>query len=232
MRARPTVYPRACGGTVQHKRSPLFNGLSPRVRGNRVNHFDFGYLVRGLSPRVRGNPTEAHYGHGGLSPRASPCLRSIPARAGEPSCGIRAETVYPRACGGTLQPISPCNIRHGSIPARAGEPPIHGSPSILFLTKGLSPRVRGNQPSADRLVNPIRSIYPRACGGTYDVRPSRWHQRSIPARAGEPSCRADESTHGISGSIPARAGEPFVYFACLNVGWSIPARAGEPAHSA
>ena len=51
------VYPRACGGTVEHANQPpmLVMGLSPRVRGNRCQ-FEF---------------------------RAS-CLRSIPARAGEP----------------------------------------------------------------------------------------------------------------------------------------------------
>ena len=71
--------------------------------------------------------------------------RSIPARAGEP--GIRSRCrwicrVYPRACGGTVLTLNVVDpptglsprvrgnrygwhtrtIKHGSIPARAGEP--------------------------------------------------------------------------------------------------------------
>ena len=96
------------------------------------------YNPGGLSPRVRGNrAADAQH-------RIDP--RSIPARAGEPPAGRPAgpsRTVYPRACGGTRQNpkvISPegglsprvrgnhrrplyANVHHGSIPARAGEPP-------------------------------------------------------------------------------------------------------------
>ena len=111
------VYPRACGGT--------WGAMAG-------SHFDAG-----LSPRVRGNPMEQQVGVG--------CLRSIPARAGEPSAApARAEwvKVYPRACGGTAdrciavpldEGLSPRvrgnhtwrkwqHLLHGSIPARAGEP--------------------------------------------------------------------------------------------------------------
>ena len=70
------VYPRACGGT-----SPASSPVPSR---------------KGLSPRVRGN---LNHPSGG---RAE--LRSIPARAGEPtgtSASSSPEGVYPRACGGT-----------------------------------------------------------------------------------------------------------------------------------
>ena len=70
------VYPRACGGT----------------RSNAPT-----WIVGcGLSPRVRGNPQ-------GSSPPAW-CVRSIPARAGEPlhnPIRFHLAQVYPRACGGT-----------------------------------------------------------------------------------------------------------------------------------
>ena len=90
------VYPRACGGTDP--------GLVYLV------------LHPGLSPRVRGNLQVCQ--EGVLS------LGSIPARAGEPptECGSRWPTrVYPRACGGTLEPIA-----------------------VKDTDTGLSPRVRGN----------------------------------------------------------------------------------------
>ena len=70
------VYPRACGGTLDK-------------RGKRGN-------VDGLSPRVRGNHRQA-------SPLQTR-VRSIPARAGEPTANSSPtdnDWVYPRACGGT-----------------------------------------------------------------------------------------------------------------------------------
>ena len=76
-RTGPGVYPRTCGGTVMSM--PIhwrLRGLSPHVRGNRVELLrevlDFG---------------------------------SIPARAGEPwvrALTIRIPAVYPRTCGGTV----------------------------------------------------------------------------------------------------------------------------------
>ena len=72
----------------------------------------------GLSPRVRGNRTAA------TTP--STAARSIPACAGEPlrahPTGQAAE-VYPRVCGGTRE-------QH----------------QRRLTARGLSPRVRGNQP--------------------------------------------------------------------------------------
>ena len=71
------VYRRVCGGTINFERPDgSFYGLSPRVRGNQA-------LIQGpddsLSPRVRGN----------RAPKVldSVAYRSIPACAGEPTCG-------------------------------------------------------------------------------------------------------------------------------------------------
>ena len=78
LRCRPAtrVYPRACGGTAAMLYKPIWMvGLSPRVRGNRCAGMLFTLLVR-----------------------------SIPARAGEPSNNPAFDpdaAVYPRACGGT-----------------------------------------------------------------------------------------------------------------------------------
>ena len=136
-RTRAGVYPRVCGGTNQsYKFEQTSKGLSPRVRGNLTDPAD---LVKADG--------------------------SIPACAGEPggppfsrfSC-----TVYPRVCGGTVyrgtvsgtytglsprvrgnHPFALQDEYHiGSIPACAGEPPIH-------------------RRRTGRLW-----VYPRVCGGT------------------------------------------------------------------
>ena len=71
-----SVYPRVCGGT--NNLASFYgwpDGLSPRVRGNRVEHV--------LDERADG---------------------SIPACAGEPAspwAWASASPVYPRVCGGT-----------------------------------------------------------------------------------------------------------------------------------
>ena len=96
------VYPRACGGTQQNiVNEGAVGGLSPRVRGNRPLGDD------------------------------TLCVdRSIPARAGEPEQSgavWSASGVYPRACGGTLDPA----VRR-------------------LVLMGLSPRVRGNHQGLGR----------------------------------------------------------------------------------
>ena len=133
-------------------------------------------------------------------------MRSIPARAGEPSTlalAVKGHTVYPRACGGTP-----------NLPYR------------LFIISGLSPRVRGNparyvpvshqsrsiparagEPGYGRARNGIWRVYPRACGGT------AWRRSRSPRCAGlSPRVRGnllDPLLHpGPMRSIPARAGEP------------------------
>ena len=110
------VYPRVCGGTGNGVSSEnRWQGLSPRMRGNRIKN---------LTPHI--------------------VNRSIPAYAGEPTGMIRrrrTRRVYPRVCGGTaaaaeivampgLSPRMRGNPHSGgqgvgvlgSIPAYAGEP--------------------------------------------------------------------------------------------------------------
>ena len=132
---------------------------------------------------------------------------SIPARAGEPQCcpqGGQQDRVYPRACGGTAdvwrvgvkyQGLSPRvrgnqrgsgarRGRLGSIPARAGEPPVPLPPG---------------RPAG---------VYPRACGGTVSGA-----ARAVYAWGLSPRVRGNRGVglehHPRLGSIPARAGEPF-----------------------
>ena len=173
---RSGVYPRVCGetpGTAAHQ--PGRQGLSPRVRGNRVYE-------------------QAQSAKGG----------SIPACAGKPYCpgfGGPAAQVYPRVCGETrpmrqlqyrvrgLSPRVRGNPtaeatragRRRSIPACAGKPPPSPSPTCAprvyprvcgetryawwpsIHADGLSPRVRGNQRLMGRVSAPAGSI--PACAG-------------------------------------------------------------------
>ena len=126
-----------CGGTVSQQRRQQFPA--------------------GLSPRVRGN-----LGRGAWS---GATWRSIPACAGEPAsraCTFSKSRVYPRVCGGTdkpghaafgdeglsprvrgnHRPVSPFSLLPWSIPACAGEPPVH------------------------RRLADNGKVYPRVCGGT------------------------------------------------------------------
>ena len=132
--------------------------------------------------------------------------RSIPACAGEPPCPRRTTgslRVYPRVCGGT-----------------------RSKPFGSVVTKGLSPRVRGNLAHVDIVLFHHRSIpacageprthaaahtrsavYPRVCGGTrLPVRGSAGPAGLSPRVRGNRPC-AGETTNGY-GSIPACAGEP------------------------
>ena len=160
--SKSMVYPRVCGGTTSTWQKPAgLKGLSPRVRGNRINDIPDGPTVmvyprvcggtrrgrrpasylEGLSPRVRGNPVRKSPHH-----RAG---RSIPACAGEPVLEAHqglSHTVYPRVCGGTTT---------ASLP--------------LSQMPGLSPRVRGNRVSPLAVHEGGRSI--PACAGEPPVSP-------------------------------------------------------------
>ena len=152
----------------------------------------------GLSPRVRGNPGDCHVHR--------LYQRSIPACAGEPPPLCQTpfrSAVYPRVCGGTLA---------------------SGYTSPQY--RGLSPRVRGNQPISQNRYLKSRSIpacagepslfngdddkatvYPRVCGGTEGYLP---HE------------------HPATGLSPRVRGNPIPATAALIAAGSIPACAGEP----
>ena len=236
---RPTVYPRACGGTRRNEPS-------------NPSHL-------GLSPRVRGNPYRFH--------ACRYCAGSIPARAGEPpetdGAGLVC-TVYPRACGGTSKPAgglsesrglsprvrgNPSSIPSsrqspGSIPARAGEPLTAGftlrmkkvypracgGTETRFcpqrFQKGLSPRVRGNLRPAELQPAGLRSIPARA-GEPPRPNASRWHGPVYPrACGGTPAEGPDHRT--VAGLSPRVRGNPRPGGSGSELRRSIPARAGEP----
>ena len=170
----------------------------PRVCGGTTMPSNAASWYCGLSPRVRGN----------LGSRISrySLARSIPACAGEPlprrvASGWRG--VYPRVCGGTT-----------------------GASGWFTSTRGLSPRVRGNQHrifqelsgrrsipacAGEPLSNPNTGskarVYPRVCGGT-----ARRTGAAIAAWGLSPRVRGNPAavsvSAAISRSIPACAGEP------------------------
>ena len=172
------VYPRVCGGTGGRRcAGAASNGLSPRVRGNRVD-----------------------------KPRSALRIRSIPACAGEPGYRAQTPdraSVYPRVCGGTAATGKTGHIPSGLSPRVRGnrlcnQLPLHHSRSI--------PACAG-EPTGCAMRSTSRKVYPRVCGGTVseisekidagglsprvrgNLRPPlrrRVGRGSIPACAGEP----------------------------------------------
>ena len=158
----------------------------------------FTLAASGLSPRVRGNRR--------VSISGGAAAGSIPACAGEPSIATartKAARVYPRVCGGTVIPVGDALVQ-----------------------QGLSPRVRGNRPSAalrwpesgsipacagepDEGSNPAceTRVYPRVCGGTLVATAASPSTCGLSPRVrGNPNRTPDGKPPG--GSIPACAGEP------------------------
>ena len=172
------VYPRVCGAAAQ--------GVAIRVRGG------------GLSPRVRGSR---------VNPSVVCLLsRSIPACAGQPRGeGERrmCQRVYPRVCGaassereqaegdGGLSPRvrgshqSRLSEHDGlwSIPACAGQPPAGVE---LSVPATVYPRVCGAASSTPAGANSPQGLSPRVRGSRYPDRRRRKGVGSIPACAGQP----------------------------------------------
>ena len=182
------VYPRVCGGTATMAAiAKPTGGLSPRVRGNRVN-----------------------------PPALDERGRSIPACAGEPASGPslrRMASVYPRVCGGThslpsaslsAMGLSPrvrgnlfiralCAWLYRSIPACAGEPQLwQRLPSL----RGVYPRVCGGTVTSSSSVAAFSGLSPRVRGNLPSSFLSVFAGRSIPACAGEPVAGIVRTIHG------------------------------------
>ena len=178
-RRQPTaVYPRACGGTpIVGTGIDAVLGLSPRLRGNRVQ-----YLRDGLP------------------------IGSIPAPAGEPSMSAIARClsrVYPRACGGTISPLVRATLNVGlsprlrgnrrryssqhssrrSIPAPAGEPRGCG---VCLVAGGVYPRACGGTTNRPVSGSRVSGLSPRLRGNQLRTRNVQRRIGSIPAPAGEP----------------------------------------------
>ena len=135
---RPAVYPRVCGGTISS--CPVqraAEGLSPRVRGNRIQR------------RTRHS-----------------ARRSIPACAGEPQMSRPPDNccgVYPRVCGGTTCRDFLPRDGGGLSPRVRGNHKVTDSGKSLMWS---IPACAG-EPILSLAFWPVRKVYPRVCGGTF-----------------------------------------------------------------
>ena len=159
----------------------LTTGCYPRVCGGAGQLPSKWIPVTGLSPRVRGS-------HGGWA-RPRRRERSIPVCAGEPSVLIqspRAQTVYPRVCGGSPAGGDGARTGAGSIPACAGEPLFEqedGAKNPVY------PRVCGGAVWAGNMTADNLGLSPRVRGSQGDRQARPADRGSIPACAGEPTGR-------------------------------------------
>ena len=152
----------------------------------------------GLSPRMRGNLRAV--------PHSARHSRSIPAYAGEPTRWALSRVgrkVYPRVCGGTRR-----------------------RSAMMAVSKGLSPRMRGNlataqisarrrrsipayagEPETAQILAISAEVYPRVCGGTlYRCKQPRRSRGLSPRMRG--NRRRIPLGDAPPRSIPAYAGEP------------------------
>ena len=234
------VYPRVCGGT---NTSVLYNipspGLSPRVRGNRPGSAPVALAEGSIPacagepysrptiflwntvypPRVRGNPRR------GVTQihRAG----SIPACAGEPpviwpsGSGV---TVYPRVCGGTKGPFRTYKVSRGLSPRVRGNPGV--IPTRLPAYRSI-PACAG-EPLCPHILRQTFPVYPRVCGGT-DIptvsgRREKWVYPRV-CGGTSPGRRTARCPPGLSPRVRGNHGLNTCY--SLNFR-SIPACAGEP----
>ena len=155
------------------------------------------WAIAGLSPRGRGKRARRL--------QSRPSRRSIPAWAGETSCGgVRhgPVAVYPRVGGGNrrhcvergyaggLSPRGRGKLRQrhiwaapsGSIPAWAGETT---TPDGNTYIRSVYPRVGGGNSDLTRLISHAPGLSPRGRGKQVNGRGEMIGTRSIPAWAGE-----------------------------------------------
>ena len=172
--------------------------VDPRGRGGAGNVAASAGVNPGRSPRARGSP------RGVVIPDVD--IGSIPAGAGEPSPTAAAPAptrVDPRGRGGA-HPAAPVRggdrgrsprargslrhapglqVRHGSIPAGAGEPRYRASRST---GNWVDPRGRGGADEVFVGIVLTAGRSPRARGSHLLRDPERTVEGSIPAGAGEP----------------------------------------------
>ena len=168
--------PLARGNHVGAVHVVVRDGPIPARAGEPSSAFIFCAGVMGLSPLARGNPFAAYV-------RICP-PGPIPARAGEPRPrlrSVRPKKAYPRSRGGTstrantgtkskgLSPLARGNpqlcgiavVVGGPIPARAGEPTLHG---VLLRLLRAYPRSRGGTGAEAPPRSPDEGLSPLARG--------------------------------------------------------------------
>ena len=176
---RRGVYPRVCGGTISDLTTLIARpGLSPRVRGNRVQGVVHAHGF-GSIPACAGEPGESHR----RRRRCRVYPRVCGGTCGRPLCAPSVEGLSPRVRGNPVIPEIEIDVQ-GSIPACAGEP-LRCYPNATLLQ--VYPRVcGGTQPAIDAVAG-VHGLSPRVRGNRRRRRQWRQCPGSIPACAGEPS---------------------------------------------
>ena len=189
----------ACAGEPCSRPAPgSRRWVYPRVCGGTAGQFGVRRAGFGLSPRVRGNLVLVLFlqGHQG----------SIPACAEEPAgviVGHGGGRVYPRVCGGTVHRVQEIGVGPGLSPRVRGNQP--STPT--WNRKGGSIPACAGEPPQSPAARSTPGVYPRVCGGTPAGPPPH-----IAGLGLSPRVRGNRHHP----RLPA-AGE-----------WSIPACAGEP----
>ena len=138
-------------------------------------------------------------------------------------------------------------VRHGSIPAYAGEPQASSPPR---RGTGVYPRVCGGTRASSATRRTYPGLSPRMRGNLRGGVAVGGHRGSIPAYAGEPGCRrgiggpwrvyprvcggtyhVESSAVSMTGLSPRMRGNLEIPRSHVALGGSIPAYAGEPAFS-
>ena len=194
-------YPRASGGTRGSQAAPV--------------------VGRGLSPRERGNPTR-------LATRKR-WLRTIPARAGEPSkwsgAGAGAGD-YPRASGGTTGTARSSSARRGLSPRERGN---RLGDAQRQRRAGTIP-ARAGEPSSTSSTSPAFRDYPRASGGTQLLLLQPNFSEGL-SRASGGTTRVQRELGRDEGLSPRERGNLVGAVLRRRYEGTIPARAGEPCFS-
>ena len=175
---RPQDYPRVCGGVAVVPfcvRTP--SGLSPRMRGSPSVVLP-GRQVRGIIPAYAGEPadTDDH----------RPATRD-----------------YPRVCGGADNLVARLSPGEGLSPRMRGSLPTRTTTS---LRHGIIPAYAGEPTIWWRACRRARD-YPRVCGGAHQSYCRVGRSAGLfPRMRGS----LDGGQHGLAGEgiIPAYAGEP------------------------
>ena len=214
-------------------------GLSPRVRGNRVQRAEMDVGARSI-PACAGEPAPLV----GVVPRYGVYPRVCGGTAGQPRPNQRSKGLSPRVRGNLFAGAG-CARRIRSIPACAGEPQAGPDPGGV---RKVYPRVCGGTVFAQRFQLIGQGLSPRVRGNPAQLPLQRPLPRSIPACAGEPGRRtAADSWPGVYprvcggtfsgrfGAWPVRGlsprvrGNPYPARSFAALERSIPACAGEPA---
>ena len=172
------VYPRVCGGTDALREYQLaLDGLSPRVRGNRITRLSAAGMI-GSIPACAGEPTGVKISHNDMKVYPRVCGGT----PGSTVCPQLLEGLSPRVRGNRIYNAGRAGFSR-SIPACAGEP---GGLLPLGDMDGVYPRVCGGTYGENSLRSVRVGLSPRVRGNLAPCAASPPPSGSIPACAGEP----------------------------------------------